>query len=431
MKNRLLFMGLTGMGALILTNAVLTPPVVNATTAPVNATSQASASSKQNPMIKVTNTGGQLHLLVNTGSPATTLPNFFVINYNRQQIKFNLSSLKEGRVTITENNQEVGQGSISEQGSVLNAEITLDKTTMKAAGTKPAVVKVGNQQATINVTNKMATKETTDQTSKSQATSSAENTSSTQSDQSKSTNTTSSSSSKDRATSDPVHQVFHEQTSGQSKVTGRKVTSHVDGALNIKIDGEFSDWSNIEKSPMVINGDNDNIKYASLVADDQNIYFYVMMHPVLSGGYTSFQPSGYDLTVGGKEFWISFNNNQTVNLDVGQKQSVPMNIYSSEGGSVDLSGQAVVSKQEIDQKMGDGSHVKGTGYVFECAVPFKDIKGASSTSGQVITLKNSNLWSGELTTTGGSTGPILLAGTGVVIAGWSVYQFTRRKRKLG
>jgi hypothetical protein len=58
------------------------------------------------------------------------------------------------------------------------------------------------------------------------------------------------------------------------------------------------------------NGDNDNIKYVSLLTDDKNVYFYVEMKPQLSGGYTELQPSGYKLTVGGVVYDIDFNNNK-------------------------------------------------------------------------------------------------------------------------
>ena len=425
MKKKLLTSTLLGVGTLILFSGGITPPVVNAATAPTNETNQATTN-KAAQKITVTNVGNQIRLLVNTGTSNASLPNFFTIDYNQQQIKFNLSSIKDGAVTITENNQVVGNGEISARGTNLKASIDVNKTTMKAEGAKSAIVKIGNQQATTNIVNKT----TSTATSKAIADKTGSSTKAKDESNTKQAKSTKVINKDDQNTTDPVHQVFHENSSKRKESIKRTPNSYVNGALNIKIDGNFSDWDNVEKSPMVINGDNDNIKYAALVADDQNIYFYVMMHPVLSGGYTSFQPSGYDLTIGGKEFWISFNNNQTVNLDVGQKQAVSMNIYSSDG-SVDLSNQAVVAKQNIDQKMGDGSTVKGTGYVFECAVPFSKLKGISNTSGQTITLKNSNLWNGELTTTGGSTGPILLASTGVAIAGWSVYQFTRRKRKLG
>lgn len=60
------------------------------------------------------------------------------------------------------------------------------------------------------------------------------------------------------------------------------------GDLGITIDGNFDDWADKTKQPMKFPWDNNNIKYASMLADNNNIYLYIMMHPVLSGGYITF-----------------------------------------------------------------------------------------------------------------------------------------------
>jgi len=197
--------------------------------------------------------------------------------------------------------------------------------------------------------------------------------------------------------------------------------------LGIKIDGNFDDWKDMPSQDMFSGNDKDNAKHVSLVTDSKNIYIYVLMHPVLEGGYTNFQPSNYDLTVGGKVFNVSFNNHSTVNLAVGQTKSVPINIWSDAGG-VNLNDHAYVGRQNIDQKRMVGNNksvtVVGQGYVFEAAIPFKDLHGISNTSDQMITLANQSLWTGKVNATGGSTGPVLLAGTGVVIALFSVLKLT-------
>lgn len=188
------------------------------------------------------------------------------------------------------------------------------------------------------------------------------------------------------------------------------------GNLGITIDGNFDDWADKTKHAMKITGDDDNIKYASLLTDNDNIYFYVLMSPKLKGGYTNFQPDGYQLDVGGKTFYLSFNNHRTVTIDVNQKQAVPLNIYSSDGTNNNLIGHAYVAHQYLDQKMGDGTTVQGSSYVFECAVPFKSLNGISNTTGQTIKLSNPNLWNGSIEAAGGSTGPIVLASAGFIIA---------------
>jgi len=195
------------------------------------------------------------------------------------------------------------------------------------------------------------------------------------------------------------------------------------GNLGIKIDGRFDDWSDKTKVPMYASGDSDNAKYTSFLRDNDNIYLYILMKPKLQGGYTNFMQDGYDLRIANKSFYISFNNHQTVNLNVGETKPVSMNIYSNDA-NVNLDDHVYVGRQKIIQKMGDGSDVEGAGYVFEAAIPWKDLKGVSSTMDQKVELYNPNLWSGKITAVGGSTGPVLLAGTGAIIALVSVLKIS-------
>lgn len=195
------------------------------------------------------------------------------------------------------------------------------------------------------------------------------------------------------------------------------------GDLGINIDGKFNDWTDKDKHPMKISGDNDNIKNVSFLTDSNNIYLYISMEPKLVGGYTDFQPSGYNLTVGGKIFYVSFNNNQTVNLNVGDSKAVSMNIYGADGSNKNLSNSVYVNRQNITQnryEQGKPRPTKGTSYRFEAKIPFKDLNGISNTTGQNIKLENSTLWTGSVESSGGSTGPVLLASTGFVIALGSV-----------
>jgi uncharacterized protein (TIGR04145 family) len=366
--------------------------------------------------VTVTNDGTKLVATITaSATKMATLKNFKVTCEN-QNLVFNFNATKDGVVPILLNNKTVGTGTISGADTQIKAEISLAKAGLNNQGGKNLQVAVDN----VNATTKLAG--TATGSADASSSSSAQSSSATSKSESKASTAASKS-------SDAVSQAMKATRSQASKKKSLANNNNVHGSMGITIDGKFHDWDDITKSAMTINGDNDNIKYAALVADSENIYFYVLMNPVLSGGYTSFQPAGYDLTVGGKEFWITFNNGQTVNLDEGQSQMVSTNIYSSDA-NVNLNGQAAVGKQSIDQTMGDGKKVKGIGYVFECAIPLKDLKGISDISDQTITLKNRNLWDGEIDTTGGSTGPVLLAGTGFAIAGWSVLQVLRRKQKV-
>jgi len=249
------------------------------------------------------------------------------------------------------------------------------------------------------------------------------------------TNATKSSSTTSNTQADATSTVMNSSSKADSSaMTISRPNNNENGDLGITIDGNFSDWADKTKHPMTEQGDDDNIKYASLLADNKNIYFYILMKPTLSGGYTNFQPSGYQLSVGGNLFYLSFNSNQTVNLSLGETKAVSMNIYGADGATnKNLDGQAVVSLQAITQKMGDGSNIKGNGYVFECAVPMKYLKGISNTSGQTIKLANPNLWTGSLQASGGSTGPIVLASMGFVVAIGGAIKltgFSFKKRRL-
>ncbi|NLR10332.1 MULTISPECIES: Firmicu-CTERM sorting domain-containing protein [Lactobacillaceae] len=268
----------------------------------------------------------------------------------------------------------------------------------------------------------------------------------TSSSTSTSTSTSSSTSATDSSSSDSADSsVSSDKSAGSSNVDNSSESSNSrsssalttsgnnqSGNLGITIDGNFDDWADKTTHAMKISGDDDNIKYASLLTDNDNIYFYVLMSPKLQGGYTNFQPDGYQLDVGGKTFYLSFNNHTTVNIDVNQKQAVPLNIYSSDGTNNNLIGHAYVARQYLDQKMGDGTTVRGSSYVFECAVPFKSLNGISNTTGQTIKLSNPNLWDGSIEAAGGSTGPIVLASAGFVIAIFgalklSGFKFKRRR----
>jgi uncharacterized protein (TIGR04145 family) len=200
------------------------------------------------------------------------------------------------------------------------------------------------------------------------------------------------------------------------------------GDLGITIDGNFDDWADKTKKKMGHPWDDDNYKYVSLLNDANNIYIYVLMKPKLQGGDTGFQHSDYTLSVGGQMYYVSFNNHTDVHLNVGEKKFVPINIYQNSDSDVNLNNAACVSRQNITQyKYIDKDTlvpVPGTGYVFEAKIPFKSLKGISNTSGQKVTLENNTLWSGKVESAGGSTGPVVLASTGFVIAIAAVLKYS-------
>lgn len=205
--------------------------------------------------------------------------------------------------------------------------------------------------------------------------------------------------------------------------------SSATGNLGITINGDFSDWYDKTKSAMKENGDNDNIKYVSLLTDDKNVYFYVEMKPQLSGGYTELQPSGYKLTVGGVVYDIDFNNNKSVSLSKGQIKELSVGIYNEKTGSYTvLNNQVAVKYQKITQEMGDSSSVDGWGAVLECEIPFSALTSSSNTAGQVITLANRNLWEGQVTASGGSTRPFILALISFLVAVGALWMIFKKQQ---
>jgi len=187
---------------------------------------------------------------------------------------------------------------------------------------------------------------------------------------------------------------------------------------DITIDGNFDDWSGKPMTEVKENGDDYNIKRESLVADDDNIYFYLNMSPEHGGGYSTLQPSGYVLNVGSKTFYVTFKTDGTLSDDTTVSGTV--NAWNSEnGGSGDLS--------QATMKVHRYKTANGHNDIMEARIPLSELKVAGGS--QTITMKNANLGTQTLTATGGSTGPFILAGIGMVIALGGAGTFIKTKSK--
>ncbi|KRL00990.1 hypothetical protein FC81_GL001592 [Liquorilactobacillus capillatus DSM 19910] len=337
---------------------------------------------------------------------------------------YNLEFASSGsQITVTARNMsdnwrsmgEVGTGIISKNGSKQTGEFTLalGKLGLNTTKAKDAEVTLTNS----SLGSQTATATDIQSSSTAASSSSASSTTSSSSSSSATSSSSTSSSNNTSATS--------ETAGAQSSSSAQANPNNQSNNLGIAIDGQFNDWTDKPQSPMKIVGDDDNIKNVSLLADGKNVYFYIEMHPVLSGGYVNFQPAGYKLKVGNVVYDIDFNHNTTVNLNDGETKMVTLGIYNAhDNWYTTLNNQVAVTRKKISQKMGDGSTVTGEAYVFECAVPFSALKGSSNMSGQTITLANRNLWTGEVNAAGGSTQPLILAGIGLTIALFAVYKFS-------
>lgn len=175
--------------------------------------------------------------------------------------------------------------------------------------------------------------------------------------------------------------------------------------LGIVIDGKFSDWDNITKT------DEANGNKMAMVADGDYVYVYVMM----SQYYVA--QNGFKFTAGGQTFWITPQNGGN-----GSTSITPVTFKVS-GGPWDTSTQY--------PNVGNGYMVQGTvdgqtQGLMEFKFKLSDL-GLSSSASQTITLHNDGIGPTTITAAGGSTGPVLLAGVGVLLAGFGYW----KARKMG
>lgn len=199
------------------------------------------------------------------------------------------------------------------------------------------------------------------------------------------------------------------------------------GKYNIVIDGNFSDWDDIAKTDLIESNDDGNIKRAAMVSDGTNLYIYVQMDYTNNYGYNQLQTDGYELTVGGIPYYfvvMSSNNNSINNnlSNLGDKTTLKIGLGSNYNGNH----YAIPSNIEAEA----ARIANNVGYptdTMEIKIPLSDFT-LSSQSGQIITLKNSNLGNQTLTVSGGSTGPIVLAIIGLGIALFGLWKYSAFKK---
>ncbi|WP_125588021.1 Firmicu-CTERM sorting domain-containing protein [Companilactobacillus jidongensis] len=161
--------------------------------------------------------------------------------------------------------------------------------------------------------------------------------------------------------------------------------------LNINIDGKYQDWKNM-KLTEGYNG------YTAMVSDGNYVYVYVKMK------YGNFPGYGdYNFDIGGKKVYVW--SSEDTNVASGQTKTI-----SFTGGDYNEGNQyGTVGNGYITN---DGKNNIG-----EFKVDLTKFK-ISNMAGQTITMYNPNIGNEKVTTAGGSTGPILISGVGVLIAGF-------------
>ncbi|CAJ1189037.1 hypothetical protein CPR19088_GLDEOEPO_01974 [Companilactobacillus paralimentarius] len=204
---------------------------------------------------------------------------------------------------------------------------------------------------------------------------------------------------------------FSVTTNVQAAVTSNPANN----TSGIKIDGNFDDWKDKPITDIKSGNDNYNIKHESLLADQNNIYFYLDMSPEHGYGYVNIQTDGYTLTVGDKKFNISIKH-EPYNLEVNKPQRVNLWIYEEDNiGNVNkesTKAEAYVDKVPVNVDKGVG---QGYTQKLEFKLPLSEL-GITGTTSQEITMTNRNLGDQTLHVMGGSTGPVVLAISGFAIA---------------
>lgn len=209
-----------------------------------------------------------------------------------------------------------------------------------------------------------------------------------------------------------------------TNVKAAVVSNPTNDASGITIDGHFDDWKDKPITNIKSGNDDYNIKHESLLADKNNIYFFVDMSPEHGYGYATLQPWGYELTVGDKKYSIHLTGNP-YGLDVNKPRKLGLNIYEhDEIGKVNKdSTKAEVYANRIPINVDKGV---GQGYTekFEFKLPLSEL-GITGTTSQDITMTNRNLGDQTLHVTGGSTGPVVLAVSGFAIALFAVIKMPK------
>lgn len=192
-------------------------------------------------------------------------------------------------------------------------------------------------------------------------------------------------------------------------------------SFGIQIDGKFNDWQAQPKTELKVSGDDYNIKQASLLADEDYLYFYLNMAPYTGNGYNTLQTSSYKLTIQNKVIWLDFEVHNLHSLTVGKLTPFKIKAWAEDGslgsGKILNNAQAMLVRQPVK-----------TGYsdVIEMRIPLRDFNLALS-SQATISLSNQNLGEQTLTTTGASSWPFLLVGLALLLSLLGVSRYVARK----
>lgn len=185
----------------------------------------------------------------------------------------------------------------------------------------------------------------------------------------------------------------------------------------IMIDGNFDDW----KNQTVQKWTTDKFTYHDIgfTADDKNVYAYVSMAP---GNYKVMQPSGYQITINNHTYDLNFHvYDKLWSLKPGEGGQFSADVWErtkSHDTTLDNAGY-MLREKEADGRGND---------VMEVAIPLSTF-GNDVNQFSTFTLKNPNLGTDEITTSGASTAPYALAAIGAIFAAGGLVIYRRQRQK--
>lgn len=270
---KVLLIALTFVGALVL--------AVSAGTSVSAATSGAQFGWDNSGLLSATNDGTTLSFTFDKGTSNWSNITQYYVQFGAKKYCVKVEGNNLTAQDMTANWQSlgtVGTATTSANGNI-TGKIDLAKLNIKQATTAQTITfsadGIGSTTTQLAANTDANAAAASSSSSAASSSSSVVNSSSSNSTSSSSSVATSSSSSTNAAS-----QALAGSSSDQPAVDPAQANNNnTSGSLGITINGNFSDWKDITKTVMHFNGDNDNLKDVALLADQNNIYFYVAMKP--------------------------------------------------------------------------------------------------------------------------------------------------------
>ncbi|WP_125580033.1 Firmicu-CTERM sorting domain-containing protein [Levilactobacillus cerevisiae] len=178
--------------------------------------------------------------------------------------------------------------------------------------------------------------------------------------------------------------------------------------LNIKIDGKYEDWKNVTLTEGYGG-------YTAMVSDGDKVYVFAKMK------YGQVPKVGYKFEFNGKQIWAWATDIPDTIVKNGEATEV--NFYAG-NTEQDYNANADYGKVGVGYVSSDSEGHS----IIEFEIDTGKLK-LSSMTGQTITMNNASIGNEKVTVAGGSTGPYVIAGIGVLIAGFGYWRL-RKSGKL-